>query len=326
MEKRSFGTDDLAASLVNIGDFLEGIATATGLNIDPPEKYRLKIEQMRLEADYDMPYLAETPLITIRVSTYNGYADLVSRCLPSILAQTYTNWEVVIVGDSDPQAELIRNYLQTLDDSRFRFIQREYRGPYPENPRQAWLITGAHAFNVATREANGLWLAKLDQDDSWERNHLEVLLKAAKEQKCEVVYAKVRVHFDDVTGRPPSIIGEFPPKRGTFALTAALCHGKFKVFEMNEQSYLWNDPGDWGLSWRLWLGGARFHFVENTVANIYVKRKENLGYYESQYRILLATISSMQKTPAKYRKIIGYQGRIVSAIFRVKSYLKRLFS
>ena len=129
MSKQDFGPNDLAASLVNIGNYLEGIATTTGLVFDPPEAYRSRIELFRQEPDYELAFTSESPLITIRVSSYNGYKDLITRSLPSIIAQTYSNWEVIIVGDSDPQGGQISDYLEKLNDSRFTFVQREFRGP-----------------------------------------------------------------------------------------------------------------------------------------------------------------------------------------------------
>lgn len=326
MRKQDFGPDDLATSLTKIGNYLEGIASATGLLVDPPERYRSRLDNIRSEADYSLAYTHNEPLITIRVSSYMGFRDLSTRCLPSILQQTYSNWEVIIVGDCDPQADLVRNHLLELNDARFKFIQREFRGPYPEDPRQAWLIAGAHAFNVASREAQGLWIAKLDQDDSWEPNHLEVLLDSARKYKSEIVYGKVRCHFVDMPPRPTEVVGEYPPKQGSFALTAALSHGKFKDFEMNEQGYLWNDPGDWGLVWRLWLGGARFNFIEEVIANVYISSKENKGYYESQYRILLETISKMQGKRSWNRTVIANKGKLKAFMIKIAKYVKRRMS
>ena len=327
MAKEHLAPNDLAASLVNIGNYLEGMAATTGLIYDPPAGYRSKIEIFRQEPDYELPYTSDSPLITIRVSSYNGYKDLITRCLPSIMSQTYDNWEAIIVGDCDPQGSQISDYLNDLRDPRFTFIQREYRGPYPDDSRQAWLITGAYAFNVASRLSNGLWIAKLDQDDAWEPNHLELLLASARKHRSEVVYGRVRCHFLDDLARPSQIVGEYPPQKGTFALTAALCHGKFKSFEMNELGHLWNDPGDWGLTWRMWLGGARFSFIEDVVANVFITNKENSGYYEAQYRLLLETITRMQNSSTRgERRLIGLQGKVKALTFRIIKYLRKRFS
>jgi glycosyltransferase involved in cell wall biosynthesis len=273
-----------------IGTHFDTLSTSIGLLVDPPSDYREKIENIRAAEDYDLAFTTETPLITIRISTYKGLETLKSRCIPAVLAQTYTNYEVIVVGDNDPEPS--RAYIEGLMDSRFKYIQREFRGPYPDDPRLTWLISGAHCFNVATAEAKGMWLTKLDQDDSWEPTHLESLLDAAQKSRAEIVYGKCKVVFNDPgIPRPAMLVGEYPPKKGSFALTTSLIHGKFKEFKMNELSYLWGEPGDWGLSWRLWLGGAKFEYTDQTVANIFYTQKKNDDYYQSQYKILLDALA-----------------------------------
>jgi glycosyltransferase involved in cell wall biosynthesis len=323
MGHRMENLSSLSSLLVKIGDYLEGISTTTGLLYDPPEKYAQRIQSIRLEESYNLPYTESDPLITVRVSSYNGFKHLSERCIPSILAQSYKNYEVIIVGDNDPEQALIENFLIKLGDPRFSFHQRDFRGPYPDDPRQAWLISGAHAFNVASRLSNGLWISKLDQDDAWESNHLKDLLEHARKYKSEIVYGSTRCHFEDEVGRPPIIVGEFPPKKGSFALTASLTHGSFKIFEMNELAYLWSDPGDWGLAWRLWLAGAKFDFLDKPLANIFITPKKNQGYYEHQYQTLLEIIDKMSNQTIRKRKVSRQLVRARTIIYKILHYIKK---
>lgn len=280
----------LAETMKLIGTHFDTLSTSVGLLVDPPSGYKERIEKIRADKEYDLAFSSESPLITVRISTYKGLETLKARCIPSVLSQTYTNYEVIVVGDNDPEPS--KAFIEGLKDPRFRYIQREFRGPYPEDPRLTWLISGAHCFNVATDQAKGMWLTKLDQDDAWEPTHLESLLAAAKESRAEIVYGNCKVIFSDANiPRPAMVVGEYPPKKGTFALTTALVHGKFKEFKMNELSYLWGEPGDWGLSWRLWLGGARFKYIDQTVANVFFTQKKNDDYYQAQYKILLDALS-----------------------------------
>jgi glycosyltransferase involved in cell wall biosynthesis len=323
MSESTENLTSLSSLLVKIGDYLEGISTTTGLLYDPPEKYARELQYIRTQESYLLPYTEKEPLVTIRISSYKGYKYLIERCLPSVLAQTYKNYEVIIVGDNDPDGPLIEMYLTKLNDKRFNFIQREYRGPYPDDSRQAWLISGAHAFNVASRVSNGHWISKLDQDDAWEPNHLSDLLQHARKHRSEIVYASTRCHFQDESGRPPIIVGEFPPKKGSFALTASLCHGSFKIFEMNELAYLWSDPGDWGLAWRLWLAGAKFDFLDKPLANIFITPKKNQGYYEHQYQMLLEIIAKMSEQSPSKRKVTRSQAKIKTFLYKVLYYIKK---
>lgn len=65
----------------------------------------------------------KTPLVSIIIPTYNR-AHLIGETLDSILAQTYTNWECVIVddGSEDDSEDVINQYL--IKDDRFYFYKR----------------------------------------------------------------------------------------------------------------------------------------------------------------------------------------------------------
>jgi glycosyltransferase involved in cell wall biosynthesis len=64
-----------------------------------------------------------TPLVSIIVPTYNR-AHLIGETLDSIIAQTYTNWECIIVddGSTDDIVSLLANYI--AKDNRFQYHQR----------------------------------------------------------------------------------------------------------------------------------------------------------------------------------------------------------
>ena len=72
-----------------------------------------------------------TSLISIIIPTYNR-AHLIGETLDSILAQTYSNWECIVVddGSTDTTAEVMREYVKK--DSRFQYHQRaenKLKGP-----------------------------------------------------------------------------------------------------------------------------------------------------------------------------------------------------
>lgn len=323
MSENTVNLASLGSLLVKVGDYLEGISTTTGLLYDPPARYAEQLKSIRSHEEYELAYTEPDPLVTIRVSSYKGSKLLIERCIPSILAQTHQNFEVIIVGDDDPDGPIIESHLEKLGDNRFAFYQREYRGPYPDDPRQAWLISGAHAFNTASRLSKGLWISKLDQDDAWEPNHLHDLLEHGRKNRSEIVYGSTRCHFQDDAGRPSVVVGEFPPKKGSFALTASLSHGSFKIFEMNELAYLWSDPGDWGLAWRLWLAGAKFNFLDEPIANVYITPKKNLGYYEYQYQMLLDIVEKMSNQSPVQRKVTRLEAKLKTLIFRILYFVKK---
>lgn len=103
------------------------------------------------------------PLISIIIPTYNR-AHLIGETLDSILAQTYTNWECIIVDDGsmDNTKSLIDKYVGA--DSRFSYYYR------PET-----LSKGASSCrNYGFELSRGEYINWFDSDDLMLKNNLEV--------------------------------------------------------------------------------------------------------------------------------------------------------
>lgn len=90
------------------------------------------------------------PTVSVVMAAYNG-AALIGETLDSLFAQTFTDWELVVVDDRSTDDTLA--LLRALDDPRVRVIAaEENRGP-------------VHSRNRAFAEARGRYVAGLDQDD-----------------------------------------------------------------------------------------------------------------------------------------------------------------
>lgn len=105
----------------------------------------------------------EHNLISIITPVYNG-ARFVKYTINSVLAQTYTNWELLIVddGSDDETASIIADFME--HDNRIRYWRNE-----------RWM-GAALSRNRALREAKGDWIAFLDSDDCWSPEKLECQL------------------------------------------------------------------------------------------------------------------------------------------------------
>lgn len=114
-------------------------------------------------------------LISIITPVYNGEA-YIEATIQSVLAQTYTNWELLIVDDisTDRTAAIIQKYIQL--DQRIRFFILDAKGG------------ASMARNKAIREAKGAYIAFLDADDLWKPNKLEKQLRYMKEKNIDFCY------------------------------------------------------------------------------------------------------------------------------------------
>jgi len=128
------------------------------------------------------------PLISVVIPTYNRGKLLEERTLPSVFAQDYPNFEVVIVGDGCPDDTPER--MGRIKDPRLRFVNRRERGQYPKDPELRHLVAGIPPINQACEMAKGLWLASMDDDTVWEPNHLSALWNHACQNDAELVFSK----------------------------------------------------------------------------------------------------------------------------------------
>ena len=91
--------------------------------------------------------------------SYNT-GQFIAETIESVLAQSYSDWELIIVDDcsTDGTDEVVGQY---LTDTRIRYIKNEINSG------------AAVSRNRALREAKGKWIAFLDSDDLWEPDKLE---------------------------------------------------------------------------------------------------------------------------------------------------------
>lgn len=106
------------------------------------------------------------PLVSVITPTFNR-AYIIKRAIESVLAQTYTAFEYLIVDDhsTDNTKELIQNY----QDKRIRYMRN----------KRTKGVSGAR--NTGLDEARGAWISFLDSDDEWYLNLLEVMIKAVND-------------------------------------------------------------------------------------------------------------------------------------------------
>ena len=98
------------------------------------------LEEIRAAPDYDAAYSEPTPLVSVRIATYNQSQLLCERALASLRRQTYPHWEALVVGDAcDDDTE---ERVAAIGDGRIRFWNLPFRGPYPEDSEARWFVAG----------------------------------------------------------------------------------------------------------------------------------------------------------------------------------------
>jgi teichuronic acid biosynthesis glycosyltransferase TuaG len=121
-------------------------------------------------------------LISIITPAYNA-ALFIGQTIDSVVAQSYTHWELIIVddGSSDQTATIVKEYAKK--DPRIQYV-------YQTNGRQG------KARNNGLRKAKGKYIAFLDADDLWEKEKLSVQLATLKKSDVDLVFSDAFLFSD----------------------------------------------------------------------------------------------------------------------------------
>lgn len=122
-------------------------------------------------------------LVSIVMPSYNS-EKYIKDSIQSVLNQTYTNWELLIVDDcsTDKTVEIIKSF----KDERIMLFQNDTNSG------------AAISRNWALREAKGKWIAFLDSDDLWAPTKLKEQLTFMTERDCGFSYTDYRISKNGV--------------------------------------------------------------------------------------------------------------------------------
>ena len=131
--------------------------------------------------------MTNNPLISVVTASYN-YANLISETIQSVLDQTYSNWELIIVddGSKDNSVEVIKEFC--AKDSRVHLYQHE-----------GGVNKGlAETVKLGIQKASGEWIAFLESDDIFEPNCLEEKVKILnKNSKAGFIFSDLTTFGDE---------------------------------------------------------------------------------------------------------------------------------
>lgn len=137
-------------------------------------------------------------LVSIIMPSYNT-GKFIEETIESVLSQTYTDWELIIVDDcsTDNTDEVVAQY---LSDTRIRYIKNEKNSG------------AAVSRNRALKEAKGKWIAFLDSDDLWLPEKLEKQIEFMKSNGYAFSYT--RYSEIDESSKPLGVTVMGPRKIG----------------------------------------------------------------------------------------------------------------
>jgi len=246
------------------------------------------------------------PKVSVIIPAYNAMAFL-PETLESVLNQTFTDLEVLIINDGSPDD--IVEWASEIQDSRVKLISQENQG-----------ISGAR--NTGIWSSQGEYLAFLDADDIWEANKLEKQVECL-DKNLDVGMVSSWISTIDSNGNLINIYRNYKEgnelKRelfrsniifcGSTALVRRMCFEKVGFFERSLSS---------AADWDMWLRIA-IHYSISVIKEPLVRYRRHPNSMSRKQRMMLQEVDrvmerSFQSAPQDFQILKGIGSSHVSVV------------
>jgi len=122
--------------------------------------------------------LTSSPLVSVVIPTYNR-ADLIGESIRSVIEQTHSNWELIVIDDGSE--DNTREVVSEFSDNRISYFSIEHCGIFGK------------VRNEGLKKSKGGYVAFLDSDDLWSPDKLEIQLRLLNE------YPEAAFVFNNIT-------------------------------------------------------------------------------------------------------------------------------
>ena len=264
-----------------------------------------------LQAEVDRALLAAArpvrlegePLVTVRIPTFGSVDLLLERAIPSVLAGSYRNVELLVCSDG-PQPHA-RAAVEGLTDPRIRYLEVEERPRYPSRASSFWQVAGTSAVNRLVEEARGDVIAPLDHDDAFTHDHIPVLLDALR---AGADFAFGVAMTETGTGAW-GLLGSLPLAHGRIVHASVMYTRRLAHMRYDPEAWLLNEPGDWNLWHRIRDAGAKIGHVAHPIVVHFKEGSSKAGLEDDPDRLLEHFAEDVRGTPAIALLEVAAHGR-----------------
>jgi len=127
------------------------------------------------------------PKVSVIIPTYNR-PRLIKRAIKSVLNQTYQNFEIIVVDDSENDET--KKIVESFGDKRIKYIKNEIRTTPP----------GARNIGIKNSDSQSKYIASLDDDDEWLPQFLEKCVSKLEERNDLVGVIPFNQHVYEIDG------------------------------------------------------------------------------------------------------------------------------
>lgn len=233
------------------------------------------------------------PRVSIITAAYNA-ERYISETIESVLNQTFTDWELIIINDgsSDATNKIVEKY---LTDERITYIYQKNQGP---------VRTRNNAYKIST----GTYIAILDGDDVWMPTKLEKQIKLiTKDSKIGLVYTglyRIDERGKTLKSKRNIDITKFPLKSqiclNRIAFSSFLIRRSAVTGKLLDERF--PNTGDGYLTLKIAIAGWKFGFVNEKLLKYRVHNaalSRSLGNNITVYDEKLAMLNELSNVVTK---------------------------
>jgi teichuronic acid biosynthesis glycosyltransferase TuaG len=245
--------------------------------------------------------------LSIITPLYNSEI-FISETIQSVIAQTYTNWEMIIVDDcsTDNSKKIVEEFCKI--EPRIKYYNTEFPSGSPTKPR-----------NIAIEKAQGRFIAFLDSDDLWEPEKLKSQLELFNDEKVAIVfsnYEKINeIGFSNNRIIIAPLLVDY--KKLLQGNVIACCTCVYDTYKVGKQYFTKQGHEDYAL----WLQILKKGFIA-----------KNTGLISAKYRVRDTSVSSNKLKTIRWvytifrnnEKLSKMKSIFYTSITLIKSFFKYL--
>jgi len=233
------------------------------------------------------------PKVSVIIPTYNT-ADLIGEALDSVFAQTFRDFEIIVINDGSPDTPKLERVLAPYLN-RILYLKQDNR-------------RASGARNNGIGHAKGEFLAFLDSDDSWMPEYLDAQIEQlARQPDLDMVYCDCEIYG---TGHQPGkTFMQVCPSRGEVSFESLVREDcQIPISGTLVRRQLLVDAGlfdetipmcdDYEMWLRLAYRGARISYHNSTLSRIRTGRPNSLS--SSNTRMLAALCGILTKVRGEW--------------------------
>jgi glycosyltransferase involved in cell wall biosynthesis len=254
-----------------------------------------------------------TPTVSVIVPAYNA-ARYIGEALASVFAQTFPDFEVILVNDGSPDTNELEQVIEPYR-KQINYIKRQNGGP-------------SAARNTAILHARGDYVAFLDGDDLWLPDYLSVQLNALHENPAlDLIYADAllfgdsalagRTYMQTCPSRGPVTFESLLVEDCAVPTSCALARRRSLVdVGLFDESLMTSE--DFDLWLRLAFHGGHIGYQQRVLAR---HRLHATSLAASSTRMLQSQIRVLRKTAGTLTLSPGQQELLAKEIAKCKAHI-----